>query len=167
MGEKLPTVEELRRDLTDLNAELVARMQEWHPSRDQQRILEYFWDRRRKAFREEVPWSVIAFFELDRRHPAASVDVHAKLQMWLSELRARDYLKIRKSNQAYYSLAQAGAVYLIKRHPPLSAYWQSFIETIPPNVRFAYETFTLAGTLAGIIALLISNDFFDFIKSHF
>lgn len=167
MGEKLPSVDELRRELTDLNAELVARMREWHPSLDQQRILEYFWDRRRKEFREEVSWSVIDFFELDRRHPGASVEVHAKMHMWLSELENRGYLKSRKSNQVYYSLAQAGAVYLIKRHPPLSAYWQSFIETIPPNVRFAYETFTLAGTLAGIVALLISNDFFDFIRSHF
>lgn len=159
------------KELTEGFKEIIFRVQQeqrWRPSDYQHQLLEYFWDRRRKVRRDSVTRSVFTLFESENWPEHVAMERRLEMMKELNELVAREYLTSRNYDmqEVEYRPAILAVDYIAKQHPPLSAYWQSLIEKLPPVVSFSYALFTSIGTIAGILALIIEPEFATFLKNH-
>jgi hypothetical protein len=113
---------------------------------DERRLLEYFWNRRKKEIRDRLSEVIINWFETDQHDKSMAEIIIAQTDCDMLSLRTKGYIESVGSRQpAVYSLTKQGVEYLKDRHPRIIAIWESFLESTP-------SFWTFIGTLVGLIA---------------
>jgi hypothetical protein len=121
-------------------------------SEGQARILEYFWNKRRREIRSGLPVDIIYFFEAEPR-PEESADMSkTETDLAMMELSQKGYV-IRDYDSGGYLLTKDGIVYLKDQHPELIVLLQRLIDSTPAPISIA------AGWIAFIAAVFGICDF--------
>jgi hypothetical protein len=157
MSKKTPvpsTLEEMQHltnQLMEGDAQLLQELQTTM-TRDMDRIIEYFWNRRKQELRRRLPQSVIWFFETDEWNETLSDMRRAQVDVVTYQLEMKKYI-VRKTDKdgTFFELAPAGVVYLKDKHPTVLAYWKRLLELSPPTLTLLVAIVGFVASVFGII----------------
>jgi hypothetical protein len=131
---------------------------------DHERILEYFWNSKRREERVELPLAVVYFFESEGSSGTFRMLDESRVNVLVAELIAKGYIdrSTRKPDQ-YNFMVRAeeiltpkplGLKFLYKRHPPVFVWWTKLLDATPSAVSLAITVVGLVASVFGIVDFL-------------
>jgi DNA-binding MarR family transcriptional regulator len=125
------------------------------------RILEYFWNRKRKEERDDLPLAIVYFFESEESSRALQELNESRVNFLVAELIAKGYIdrSTRKPDQLKFmvraeevlTLTPQGLKFLYKRHPSAFVWWTKILDATPSSISLAVTVVGLVGAVLGII----------------
>lgn len=157
LPEAIAQLDRLTLQLLVTNIDALAAVQH-RLTADEERVLDYFWDRRTGKSRGPLPEAVVLFLEGEGWHPAMSGSLQARAAAVTQLLTSRDFVTRRFDGQGgkYYELNELGTEYLLRKHPAILGWWESLLMSLKPSTTLAAVMAGLAGSVIGI-ALLIHH----------
>ena len=133
-------------------------------TRDQKRILDYFWNRKTATHRPRLPQSVLWFLETDCFSKDDPDVIQARADLLTLQLHIKQYIE-RSSDQTgvYFELTPKGETYLRFSHPRIVNYLQRMIELSPPLLTL---TITIVGFIASIVGIIQFVDWVRHLHPH-
>jgi hypothetical protein len=129
-----------------------------------ERMLEYFWNSKRKQERAALPISVAHFFESSDSPDNQHMLIESSTNLVISELVAKGYLVRTKRQPDQYNfmvrdedmltLTSQGLKYLWRRHPPVLLWWTKLLDATPSSVSLLITIIGLVASVVGIIDFL-------------
>jgi len=162
MSKRRPSLPETSAGLDRMTAELLNRNAEAlddaqrQITEDDERVLEYFWDRRQKKLRGPIPQTVILFFESDGWHATLSDLIRSRVALVTLRLAIKGYLTEHSDSQdqKYYELTKDGTEYLVTKHPTVLAYWEKLLALSPPTASLIVALVGLVASIMGIVQFI-------------
>lgn len=147
-------VEEAIRALEDigkLSEKVVADMNK-ELSNSEKRLLEYFWNNKRRVIMKTIPESVIVYFENEGQDEIYHGNTLRRVQHDMNGLFTKKYVvRVEQGNVVHYGLTPDGMAYLKDKHPRLFILVDRLIERTPLIAKFLIGAVGLIASIFGII----------------
>ena len=152
-----------REDITRMVTEALEKLHEVNErnrraiSPSHKRILEYFWNSKRKQIRDALPLAVVDFFESEESSATFRMLNVSNVNLLIAELIAKGYIDppVRKPGQVraedILTLKRLGLDFLYKRHPYVFVWWTKILDALPSSVSLAMAAVGLVASVLGIL----------------
>ncbi|WP_199119892.1 hypothetical protein [Pedobacter sp. ASV28] len=115
-------------------------------TKHQEKLLQYFWDKKRHTYYEALPTHLITFLE---HGTVGNAMMDSQLKLQLLELAKQRYLDFVDTNADVFKLTDEGKVFLSKRNSSFRDKIEQFNMSFPPMV-------TLITSMVGIVSVVVA-----------
>lgn len=150
-------INEMNEELSNINKNLANHVENEidrindRLTKEEKRLLDYFWDKKRNRVRDIIPVVVIKFHEKEHLNRRIQTLRELQVESKLLSVESKGYINIKGDNEKLFcTLTKKGDRYVYRKHPTIIRFWDQVLASIPP---VAQIIITVLGLAASVIAI--------------